>query len=118
MKYKRIDFNYKQEKVGLSLKECRGIGKIIGLMFSRRKMAEALIFEFKQEVNIAIHSWFVFFPFWAIWFDKNDKIIEIKKKKPFQFHIKPKKFYKKLIEIPINGRYDKIVEILVNTRKI
>jgi len=118
MKYKRIDFKYKGEKVGLALKECRGIGKIVGLMFSRRKMAEALIFEFKKDVNMAIHSWFVFFPFWAIWFDKNNKIIEIKKIKPFQFHIKPKKSYRKLIEIPINGIYDKIVEVIVNTRKI
>ena len=37
---------------------------------------------------------------------------EIKKIKPFTLHIKPKKYFNKIIEIPINKKYKKIIERL------
>ena len=55
---------------------------------------------------MAIHSFFVFFPFLAIWLDDKDKIIDSKVIKPFRFSILPSKKFVKLIEIPINKDYD------------
>jgi uncharacterized membrane protein (UPF0127 family) len=92
----------------MKLKKCNSFQKIIGLMFKTRN-TDALLFEFSKPTKMAIHSFFVFFPFYAVWFDENNKIIEIKKVKPFTLNVKPKKPYKKLIEIPINNKHEKII---------
>ena len=118
METKNIKFNHKGKKIYLNLKICRGLWEGIGLMVSRREKGEALLFEFKKPVKMAIHSWFVFFPFVAIWFDENNKIIEIKLVKPFENYILPKKSFTKLIEIPINKKYQEVISLLVDTRKI
>lgn len=118
MKNKNIKFNYKGKQFYLNLKVCNWFREGIGLMFSRREKAEALLFEFKKSVNMAIHSWFVFFSFVAIWFDENNKIISVKLVKPFENYILPKNSFKKLIEIPCNKKYEEIISLLVNTRKI
>jgi uncharacterized membrane protein (UPF0127 family) len=76
-----------------------GLRKIFGLMFRTRKTSP-LVFEFKNDVHIAIHSFFVFFPFRAIWLDENNKIIEQKTVRPFTFSVCPKRPFRKLIEIP------------------
>jgi len=80
-------------------KRARGLGMILGLMFRTRKTSP-LIFEFSKDTRMAIHSFFVFFPFHAVWLDKNNKIIEQRKVKPFTFCVKPRKAFRKLIEIP------------------
>jgi uncharacterized membrane protein (UPF0127 family) len=80
-------------------------------MFKNKEKAQALLFEFTKK-GPAIHSCFVLFPFYAIWLDKKDSILEIKRVEPFTPHIKPKKNYSKLIEIPINKKYKKIIKIL------
>jgi uncharacterized membrane protein (UPF0127 family) len=118
MKVQKIGISYKGKKITLRLKVCRGLNEAIGLMFKRRENASALLFTFKNKVKMAIHSWFVFFPFVAIWLNKENKIIDIKIVKPFEFSISPSEKYFKLIEIPINKRYSKIINILVDTRKI
>jgi len=82
--------------------KAKGIQKYIGLMFRTRK-TKPLIFEFSKDVIMAIHSFFVFFPFKAIWLDKKGKVIEKRIVKPFTFHVCPKKAFRKLIEIPINS---------------
>ena len=76
-----------------------GLGKILGLMFRTRK-TKPLLFEFDKDTRIAIHSFFVFFPFKAIWLDENNRIIEQKIVKPFSFCVKPRRAFRKLIEIP------------------
>ena len=81
-------------------------------MFKRGKTAEALLFEFKKPTKWAITSYFVFFPFLAIWLDNKNKVMEMRKVKPFKFHIAPKKPFSKLVEIPINSKYEKIVRLL------
>lgn len=110
---KRIKIFYKGKSLNLDLKEMKGFKKGIGLMFCRREKAKALLFEFKRPVKIAIHSWFVFFPFVGIWLDERNKIISIKKVSGFRNNVSPKQKFSKLIEIPINKNYLEIVKFLV-----
>jgi len=90
-----------QIKWMLSGKKVKGIEKIIGLMFKRRKYAEPLIFEFSKDTRTSIHSLFVFFPFKVIWFDKEENIVEERIVKPFSLFIRPKKPFRRFIEIPL-----------------
>ena len=87
-------------------------GMIRGLMFRSRGKSPALSFEFSRPTNMKIHSFFVFFPFLAVWLDENNKIIEKKVIKPFQSIVGITKKFTKLIEIPINDRYSKIINQL------
>jgi uncharacterized membrane protein (UPF0127 family) len=118
MKKRGITFKYKDKKHSIGCFECNSLEKLRGLTFTSRKSAKALLFEFKSKnsgksgKNPAIHSFFVFFPFIAMWLDKNNNAIEIKKVKPFTFHVRPKKPFSRLIEIPINNRYSKILKNL------
>jgi len=100
-------FYYKNRKIRINVKKCNSLQRISGLMFTSREKAKALLFELKKPS--AIHSCFVFFPFIAVWLNKN-KVVEIKKIKPFTLHIKPKKQFNRIIEIPINNRYQKHLE--------
>ncbi len=77
-------------------------GKFKGLMFSRRKKAKALLFEWK---NCAIHSFFVFYPFLALWLDGHNKIVDKKIVKPFSLCVFSGKNSEKLLEVPINKKY-------------
>lgn len=112
MKLKEMILNYKNKKFRIKTRVCNSFEKILGLMFTQGQKVNALLFEFKKPVKMAIHSFFVFFPFYAIWLNNKNKIIEIKKVKPFTLHVKPKKSFSRLIEIPINKKYEKIIEIL------
>jgi uncharacterized membrane protein (UPF0127 family) len=94
--YKNIMFKGKN----IRAKVCTPLQKISGLMFKKRKKAEPLLFKFRKQTRMAIHSYFVFFPFTAVWYNKN-KIIEVKKVNPFTFNIRPKKYFTQLLEIPI-----------------
>jgi len=80
-------------------KKAEGIQKIFGLMFRTRK-TRPLLFEFNKDTRMAIHSFFVFFPFKAVWLDEKGKIIEQKIVKPFNFSARPKKPFRNLLEIP------------------
>lgn len=99
----KLTLNYKNKKINLDVKLCRL--KFLGLMFTRREKARALLFDFKRQRRISIHSWFVFFDFVAVWLDDKDKIMEIKVVKPFSFSVHPEKSFSKLIEIPVNKEY-------------
>ena len=99
------------------LKKCNAFNKFIGLMFKRREKAAPLLFDFAKESRHAIHSFFVFFPFLAIWLDKNNKIAEYKVVYPFVPLVTPAKEFSKLIEIPLNEKYKKIFLIMQNSRR-
>lgn len=118
MKQKKIRLSYRRNKFDLNLKVCNWFGRFLGLMFTRRENARALLFEFKNPVRAPIHSFFVFFDFVAIWLDDKDKIVDLKIVTPFKFIILPKKSFSKIIEIPINRKHKEIVKIIVETRKI
>lgn len=78
------------------------IGKVQGLMFSKIKNSDILLFEFKKDVHKSIHSFFVGFHFIAIWLDKDNNILETKIIAPWTKEFYPKKEYRKLIEIPMS----------------
>jgi len=107
----KIKLKIKNKTKIINVKKCNSLQKITGLMF-KSKNTKSLLFEFSKKTNMAIHSFFVFFPFYAIWLDENNRVLEIKKVKPFTFHVKPKKPYRKLIEIPINNRYKDLIKLL------
>jgi uncharacterized membrane protein (UPF0127 family) len=107
---KNFNLIYKKRRISIEVKKKSIFGKFIGLMFSRRKNAQALLFEFNNNSNISLHSLFVFFPFLALFIDDKNKIVEIINCKPFQFSIKSKKKFSKIIEIPFNEKYNKILK--------
>jgi uncharacterized membrane protein (UPF0127 family) len=107
-------FYNNKKKFKIKVHKCNAFQKVIGLMFKKKQNAKALLFEFDSS-NQSIHSYFVFFPFVAVWLDKNNKVIELKKVKPFKLSINPKKPFSKLIEIPINKRYSTILSNLYKT---
>ena len=110
---KRIGFLYKGKKFLVDAVICNSFGKFLGLMFKEKEKSHALLFDFKKPTKIKIHSLFVFFPFVAIWLDEKNKIVDLKVVKPFTFSVFSKKSFKKLIEIPLNRRYENIIKLLV-----
>jgi len=113
----KVGLEINGKKIFIEVKNLNFFGKISGLMFTRREKARALFFDFGKSTRIAIHSFFVFFPFYAIWLDDKNKIVEIRKVYSWKPHIKPKKNFFKLIEIPINDEYAFIFEFLDDDEK-
>ncbi len=113
---KKVSFNFNGKRISVESRECRGLNRFFGLMFKGRKEANALLFEFKKPVDFRIHSFFVFFPFVAVWLDDRNKVIEAKSVRPFTFSIKTKEPYKKLLEIPLNKRYKEKIKLLFSRR--
>ncbi len=114
-----MKINFKGKDIEIpNVKECKGLAMGKGLMFSRREKAKALLFNFSEPTKMAIHSFFVCFPFIAVWLDEKNQVIEIKKIKPFVPKASSVNLYYKLLEIPINKTYQDIVKILVEDRKI
>ena len=110
---KKIKLLYKNKNIQLELKEMNGFfNKAIGLMFCRREKAKALLFSFKNPVALTFHSFFVFFDFIAIWLDKDNKIISVKKIKPWSSRVRIGPKFTKVIEIPINNKYGEIIKLL------
>ena len=107
-----ISFTFNGKKVKFEINVVPWWFEGIGLMFSKRNRARALLFSFDKPTKMAIHSFFVFYDFFAIWLDDEGKVIEIKRVKPFQFNILPSRKFVKLIEVPINGFYDEVLQIL------
>lgn len=66
-----------------------------------RKNPEPLLFKLKKEKLAAINSAFCRVDFIALWFDKDEKLIDAKLIKPGRLKILPKKPFQYLIEIPI-----------------
>ncbi len=94
-------------------------GKVRGLMFRRREKAKALLFSFSNKTNLKIHSFFVFFPFLAIWLDEKGKILDKKIVKSWRFSVLPStKFYDSLLEIPLNDFYLSKIRTLVGTKDL
>jgi uncharacterized membrane protein (UPF0127 family) len=109
---KQISIKYKKRKINFIAEDCNFFRKFSGLMFSRREKAGILLFSFNQKQKISIHSFFVFYSFVAVWLDKKNKIVDLKIVKPFAFCVSPKKSCFKLVEIPINEKNKKIVNLL------
>jgi len=112
-----LTFNHKNKKISLEVKRCNWFSMVRGLMFCRRKNAPALLlFDFKKPRRMKIHSWFVFFPFIAVWLDDKNNAIEIRKIEPWRFSVALKNSFCKLVEIPINKKYSSVTDNLLSRR--
>ncbi len=114
MRKKNIVFFYKNKKFSLNFLECNFLKRVSGLMFTKKSLAKALLFDFKKPVNISIHSLFVFFSFVAIWLDEDNKVVELKIVHPWTFSVSPTDKFVKLLEIPLNKSYLKFCSSLVD----
>lgn len=97
------DFKFKIQKriFKIKVKKCESLySQISGLTFKKNSLP--LLFIFKKEKFITIHSFFCM-SFIGIWFI-NNRIIDIKIIKPNKFSIKPKEKFNKLLEIPSNSK--------------
>jgi uncharacterized membrane protein (UPF0127 family) len=110
----KVFLKYRGRKLAIEpLEICNSLWKrSIGLMFSSKEKSKAKIFVFQNPTQMSIHSFFVFFPFFAVWIDENGKILDKRLVLPWMFSVKPKQPYTRLIEIPINAHYADICEIL------
>jgi uncharacterized protein len=74
-------------------------GKMLGLMFSRKRDDFALIMDFPYEQFVPLHNFFVFYPLDILFLDGNKRVVEMKENfLPFTFY-NPKKKSKYVIEI-------------------
>jgi uncharacterized membrane protein (UPF0127 family) len=106
-----MKISFKNKKFDVEVKRLSPFGHGLGLMF-RTRNCDNLLFERKGKWGI--HSWFVFFPFLALWLDEKNKVMEWKIVKPFSFYAEPRREFAKLVEIPLNARNKKTVNIFKN----
>jgi uncharacterized membrane protein (UPF0127 family) len=97
-----------KKSVLVDAKKVSFLGKFSGLMF-RTRYTKTLLFEFDNETRQAFHSYFVFFPFLMVWLDGKNNVIESRKIRPFTFIIRQKKKFRKVVEVPINGKNEDII---------
>ncbi|MEK6844851.1 MAG: DUF192 domain-containing protein [Nanoarchaeota archaeon] len=108
-----FSFNFQNKKIKISVKKVSWFRKGIGLMFSSRKKAKILLFEFKRPVKIGFTSLFVFFPFIIIWLDSSNNVLDFRKVNPFELHIPSRKPFHRVLEVPFKNDYLKIIKELV-----
>ncbi|MCA9487815.1 MAG: DUF192 domain-containing protein [Nanoarchaeota archaeon] len=114
----KIDFKDKKKYSSLTVKKVPWWYEGIGLMFSRKRSAEAMLFSFRKPKRMAIFSLFIPFDFLAVWLDEKNEIIEKRVVSPGEFNVLPSRKFVKLIEIPINGKYDEVLELLGSPTRI
>ena len=111
MKKKRVGLIKGKKKLNLDVFDCNFLEKGIGLMFSREKNAKILAFRFKNKSHLSIHSFFVFFPFIAVWTDDKNRVISYKIVKPFSFYIAPpRNGFFNMFEIPMTKKHSRVVK--------
>jgi uncharacterized membrane protein (UPF0127 family) len=110
-----MNIKYKNKKISVLVSKISSVGKFTGLMFKKQNNPN-LLFDFKKNTRIAIHSIFVFFSFLAVWLDENNNVLEFRIVHPFEFYVKPKKLFFRLIEIPFNDKNKEVIEFFVGKR--
>lgn len=79
----------------------------------RTRETQNLVFPFKKDAFLSITAFCVFFPFLALWLDKDKNVIEWKLVKPFTLSCKPRKKYRYLVELPVNRRNQRVIAFFV-----
>lgn len=108
----QVCLNFNGKRIKLNLKVCNFFERFSGLMFCRRKNAKALLFDFKKPTRVRLHSFFVFFPFLVIWLDDQNKVVDVEFVNSLRSSIFCRKPFSKIIEIPFNEKYKKIVSLV------
>jgi uncharacterized membrane protein (UPF0127 family) len=111
-----MHIKFKGKKIEIEAKKVSAVGQFTGLMF-RTRNTKNLLFEFGSGSLPSIHSFFVFFPFLALWLDENDEVKDFHLVKPFSGIVSPNFPSEKLVEIPLNVRNTTITELFVGKRK-
>ncbi|MEK6856288.1 MAG: hypothetical protein AABX66_03985 [Nanoarchaeota archaeon] len=106
-----MKISFKKKVFDISISETGIFGKIIGLMF-RNSNTNNLLFSFSKDVSVSLHSWFVFFDFYVVWLNKENKIIEFRKIRPFTTMIYCTKKFRKIIEIPVNEKNRNLIHFM------
>ena len=92
----KFNFKYQGREKEVDVRVLKSVfSQARGLMFKEK--SKPLLFVFKSKKKRAIHSFFCK-PFIAIWFD-GERIIDVKKVKPWRFSIKPAEKFDKLLEV-------------------
>jgi len=112
----RLVVNYKNKKVPIDVVETGFFTRGIGLMF-RSEETNNLLFAFRKPVRLSITSYFVFFPFLALWLDKSNRVVYKQIVYPWKIALKPSKPFYSLVEVPINAKNRKLIEIFVGKRE-
>jgi uncharacterized membrane protein (UPF0127 family) len=87
-----------------------------GLMFKTRRTPIRL-FSYSSSRRVAIHSWFVFFPFLVVWLDGRNQIIEFRVVQPFTSYVLPSRNAVSFLEIPLDGKNQGLVSFIVGKGK-
>ncbi len=109
----KIEIKFSDKNIKLIIKGTNFFSRFSGLMF-RSRSTNNLLFDFRREVRFSIHSFFVFFPFLAIWLDSNNKVVEYKVVRPFCLNVKPRGKFIKIVEIPLNRRNKPLIKKIIN----
>ena len=100
-KYEEFSFKYPKKKLKVKARICRGLwGKFTGKMFTLNK--EPIVFEFRKEILVKIHMFFVFMPLLVVWFDNKKMVTKIKIMKPFSSFEESEAKY--VLEIPLRNK--------------
>lgn len=104
------------EDTGMEVKEAKSLfSKVRGLMFRKKSNFNyCLLFRFRDETKLlsAIHSFFVFFKFDAVFLNSNKKVVDVREEiKPFTFSITPSKPSKYLLELPAGKTSELNIEV-------
>ena len=107
-----INIKYKGKFKIVELTKTGFFRRGLGLMFRTRE-TDNLLFSFDKPCRVAITSWFVFFPFLAIWLDNKNSVVDMKVAKPFELAFRPKKPAKSLVELPLNAKNRDLIAFFV-----
>ncbi len=103
------------------MKQCRvSVQVVSGLHLLRGLMCTRSLHQplyFRMRFPLSIHSFFVFYPFFAAWIDHHNQIIRTDVVFPFTFRISPPVGTTGLFEIPVHRKYQKIGAFLVGKRR-
>lgn len=114
----KISVNFNANKLLIDVKNTGFIRRGLGLTF-RTRDTKNLLFEFSRGVTWQgnLTSIFVFFPFLALWLDDKNKVIDFRVVRPFEFCIKQKKKFRKIVEIPLNNRNKRLIVRFIGKNK-
>ena len=84
--------------------------KAVGFMFSRKDDDKGLVFVFEKEQIVPLHMLFVFFPIDVMFLDKNKKVVEITKLRPWKFYT-PKNKAKYIVEV-LDAKNTKVGDVI------
>jgi len=107
---------FRGKKLEVKVRETGAFSKFSGFMFKSSKTGN-LLFRFGNPSTAAIHSFFVFFPFLAIWLDNENNVADYNLVRPFTFRVTPSLPARELIELPLNEQNRSIIKLFVGEKK-